>query len=153
MQDNNKVHRVLIPIGYTAAWCFGIFLGCNFFNLFDYKVACNPSEPACVLFYSAISVYIAFLIECFFVFVDCGSIYETERFNGRVFYILAGIMLHFFITVWLIGLLTSKMNAGLVYFMIIWISLFKLGISLIQVNVKYWLADVSIRSVTSNKIK
>ena len=153
MQDNNTVHRFIVPVGYTLAWCLGILLGCDFFDLYGHKVACNPSDPSCVLFYSAISVYIAFLMECFFVFIDCGSVYETERFNGRVFYILAAIMLHFFVTVWLIGALISKMDAGLVYFMILWISLFKLGISLIQVNVKYWLADVSIRAVISNQIR
>lgn len=109
-----------------------------------------------LLFYSAISVYFSFLLECVFVFIDCGAIYKEERFSGKIFNLLAGIIFHFFTTMWLMGMLISKMddmNGALVYALTFWVVVFKFGISLVPANMKIWLDDIKIRTVTSNQIK
>ena len=97
MQDNNITHRFYVPLGCTFSWVLGICLGGDFFDLFGHKNISLANNPHMLLFYSAISVYFSFLLECVFVFIDCGAIYKEERFSGKIFNLLAGIIFHFFL--------------------------------------------------------
>lgn len=153
MQENGNIHRYIVPIGYTLAWCFGIFMGGNFIDLFDNGNVSSYNDPIYLLFNGTISVYIAFLLECVFMFIDWGAIYKDERFNGKIFYLVAGIILHVFVTIWVVGSLMSNMEKSLVCFLLIWIVIFKLGICLISANVRQWLSEIALRVVISNKIK
>lgn len=151
MNDNNLTHRYIVPLGNTFSWFLGICLGVDFFDLFGHGNMSN--NPTALWFYSSLAVYFAFLLECVFIFIDCGAIYKDERFNGKIFNIFAGILFHFFATMWMVGLLISKMDMTLVYVLTSWVVAFKLGISIISANIKFWLADITIRSVTSNQVK
>lgn len=134
MQDNNITHRFYVPLGYTFSWVLGICLGGDFFDFFGHKNISLANNPNMLLFYSAISVYFAFLLECVFVFIDCGAIHKEERFSGKIFNLLAGIIFHFFTTMWLMGMLISTMddmNGALVYALTFWVVVFKFGISLV----------------------
>lgn len=156
MQDNNITHRFYVPLGYTFSWVLGICLGGDFFDFFGHKNISLANNPNMLLFYSAISVYFAFLLECVFVFIDCGAKYKEERFSGKIFNLLDGIIFHFFTTMWLMGMLISTMddmNGALVYALTFWVVVFKFGISLVPANMKIWLDDIKIRTVTSNQIK
>lgn len=153
MQENCKIHRYIVPFGYTLSWFFGILMGSNFFDLFGNEAVSYNDSSIYWLFNGTISVYIAFLLECVFMFIDWGAVYKDERFNGKVFYLLAGLFFHVFVTILVVGLLISNMADCWVCFLVFWIVLLKLGICLISVNVKLWLSEVAIRSVTSNKIK
>ena len=153
MSDNNIVHRFVVPLGYTFSWFLGICLGVDFFDLFGHKYLLMESNPTNLWFYNALSVYFAFLLECVFIFIDCGAIYKEERFNGKLFYLFAGIFFHFFVTMWLVGVLMSKMDVTLVYVFTAWVVVFKFGISIMSANMRYWLTERTIRIVTSNKVK
>lgn len=153
MQNNNITHRLFVPLGYTFSWAFGIFLGGGFFDLYGHKNISLANNPSMLLYYSAISVYFAFLLECVFVFIDCGAIYKEERFSGKIFNLLAGIIFHFFTTMWLVVMLISDMNDTLVYALTIWVIIFKFGISLVPANIKIWLDEIKIRTITSNQVK
>ena len=153
MKINDITHRYVVPIGHTLAWFLGIFLGGGFFNLFGQKDMSLLEHPVALLFYSAVSVYFAFLFECVFTFIDCGAIHEDERFNGKIFNLIAASIFHFFTTFGLVGALISKLDYAWVVVLTIWVVIFKLGVSLVTANIKNWLADVTIRSVTSNKIR
>ena len=128
-------------------------VGSNFFDLFGNKDVSYYDSSIYWLFNSTISVYIAFLLECVFMFIDWGAVYKDERFNGKVFYLLAGLFFHVFITILVVGMLISKMTDIWVCFLVFWIVILKSGICLISANVRPWLSEVAIRSVTSNKIK
>lgn len=128
-------------------------MGSNFFDLFGNKDVSYYDSSIYWLFNSTISVYIAFLLECVFMFIDWGAVYKDERFNGKVFYLLAGLFFHVFITILVVGMLISKMTDIWVCFLVFWIVILKSGICLISANVRPWLSEVAIRSVTSNKIK
>lgn len=153
MQENCKIHRYIVPIGYTLSWFFGILVGSNFLNLFGNQDISYFDNSIYWLFNGTISVYIAFLLECVFMFIDWGAVYKDERFNGKVFYLLAGLFFHVFITILVVGLLISNMTNCWVYFLVFWIVILKLGICLVSANVRSWLSEVAIRSVTSNRIK
>ena len=153
MNDTNIIHRFIVPLGYTFSWFFGICLGVDFFDLFGHKDLSIEGNTTSLLFYSALGVYFAFLLECVFIFIDCGAIYSTERFSGRIFNLIAAILFHFFTTIWLIGVLISKMDMTIVYILTIWVVIFKLGISIMAANIKFWLVDTTIRTLTSNRIQ
>lgn len=78
---------------------------------------------------------------------------QDERFNGKIFNLIAAFIFHFFTTFGLVGALISKLDYAWVVVLTIWVVIFKLGVSLVTANIKNWLADVTIRSVTSNKIR
>lgn len=150
MQNNSITHRFFVPLGYTFSWAFGIFLGGNF--LFGDKNI-SLANDITTLLYSAFSVYFAFLLECVFIFIDCGAIYKDESFSGKIFNLVAGILFHFFTTMWLVGMIKADVNNTLVYALIIWVVIFKFGISLMLPNIKIWLTDTKIRTITSNQVK
>ncbi len=153
MNDNSIIHRFIVPLGYTFSWFFGICLGVDFFDLFGHKEMAADGNPMFLWFYSVLAVYFAFLLECIFIFIDCGAIYSAERFSGKIFYLIAGILFHFFTTMWLVGLLISKIDPTWVYVLTFWVVAFKLGISIMASNIKFWLADVTLRTLISNRVQ
>ena len=153
MHDRNNTHQIWVPLGYTFSWLLGICLGCDFFDFFGRKELSLDDNPAILLFYSAISVYFAYLVECIFIFIDFGALYKDERFSGKIFNIIAGIMFHFFTTMLLVGMLISNIDDMLIYILTFWVVMFKFGISLVAANIENWLADIKIQILTSNIAK
>lgn len=141
---NTLTHKILAPVCFCLAWILGGLLSWWISTYFFVK---EDVFLSCV-----ISIYLSLLLEGVITFIDLGAVNATEKFEGSVFYIIAFILLHCFITFFMILSLANNHDFLMTILLFMFTAFLRFAISWLSANVKYFMVTMPSNSLRSNII-
>lgn len=149
----DEICTLYLPIAYALAWLGGFCLSTQGDILSALLFPCadsTPTEAAYTLFIATICVYVVFMIESFLNFIELGIRHSNRQFTGRVFYILAGYVLHLAATFIVILFYIGTGHEAILLLLMLVVASLKFGIAYLTNNIVKWSVDFKDSDYSSN---